>query len=134
MKKKKNYIDFPPTWKTDNLRIWHNEDIKKKAMINVGKNEEIYESRIYPFKDGKDRIKVLSKIHKISKKLTFMITSNTITSDLQTGSIEIYLNLMEELEKDMVDEVIIDKKNFLTGKQIMEEIRKQQLRDEPSKK
>ena len=122
MKKTLSYQDFPVTKTTEHLKIWKGFEIKQKGKITIGKDEEIFESRIYPFKEGKDKIKVLSKINKKTNQISFVITSENITSALQSASIEIYYQMMKELEQDLQEEIMIDENNFLTGKQILTEI------------
>lgn len=123
MKKTLNYKDFPVTRETENLKIWKGLTINQKGTINIGKNEEIYESRIYPFKEENDKIKVLSKINKITNQITFVVSSKRITSDIQSANIKIYHNLIKDLETNMENDIIIDKNNFLTGKQIYQQLK-----------
>lgn len=123
MNKKPTYQDFPVAKETDHLRIWKGLEINQKGKINIGKNEQIYESRLYPFKDGKDKLKILSKINKITKQISFVITSDNIRSEPQTTNIKKYQDLVSDLENTMKNDIIIDKNNFLTGKQITEQIK-----------
>ena len=123
MKKTVTYQDFPVTRETDQLRIWKGLDINQKGKINIGKNEQIYESRLYPFKEGKDKLKVLSKINKITKEITFVISSNRILLDPQTTDIKKYQDLVANLEDTMKNNIIIDENNFLTGKQIQNQMK-----------
>ena len=122
MRKTITYQDFPVTKETENLKIWKGLDINQKGRINIGKNEQIHESRLYPFKEGKQKIKVLSKINKDTNKITFIITSGNLISEHQTTTVNEYMNLIRSLENDMERHITINQNNFLTGKQIQHQI------------
>ena len=126
MKKTVSYQDFPVTKQTENLKIWTGLEIDQKGKINIGKNEEIYESRIYPFKEGKQRIKVLSKINTKTNKITFVISSGQLLSQEKTVSVKSYHKLIQNLEQDMINHIIINENNFLTGKQIQNQLKPSQ--------
>jgi len=122
MKKSVSYQDFPVTKQTDNIKIWEGLNIEQNGKINIGKNEEIYESRIYPFKEGKQRIKVLSKINTETNRITFVISSGQLLTEENTVSVKSYHKLMQDLEQDMINHIDVDQKNFITGKQIQNQI------------
>ena len=124
MKKTISYKDFPVTKETENLRTWENLDIDQKAHITINKDDKIYESRIYPFKQDNDKIKVISKINTITNKITFIITSNNIKTGQKTVTINQYHKLIQSLENEMQKHIIINKDNFLTGKQIYNQIKR----------
>jgi len=122
-RKKLNYKDFPVNKETKNLKIWKNLDIDQKGKLNILKNEEIYESRIYPMKSENDKIKILSKINNKTKKITYIIFSNNITTEENTVKKEAYQKLIENLEYDLINILDLDKRRVLSGKQIMLEIK-----------
>lgn len=122
MKRTISYHDFPVTRQTDNLKIWTGLEIEQKGKINIGKNECVYESRLYPFKEGKQIIKVLSKIDNKTNRISFVITTGAIMSKEKKVSVKKYHELMQDLETSMINHIDIDKNNFLTGKQIKEQI------------
>jgi hypothetical protein len=107
---------------TKNFRIWKGIDIDQKGKITIGKNDEIYEIRIYPLKDDDDKIKVLAKYNKKRKKITYVISTNRINTKPKTATIQEYKDLMKDFEKFMEKRIIIDKQNFLTKTQIYKEI------------
>jgi len=77
--KKPTVYDFPATIETENLRAWGNLDIEQKGKLNIGKNEEIYGVRVYPYRFEEGEVKFLSKIDKKTKDVTFiMITEDVI--------------------------------------------------------
>jgi len=121
--KKLNYKDFPVNKETKNLKIWKNIDIKQKGKLNILKNEEIYESRIYPMKNQNDKIKILSKINNKTKKITYIIFSNNITTEENTVKKEAYQKLIEDFEYDLITILDLDKRQILSGKQIMLEVK-----------
>jgi hypothetical protein len=121
--KKPRVYDFPPTIETENLRAWGNLDIEQKGKLNIGKNEEIYEIRLYPFRFEEGEIKFLSKIDKKTKEVTFiMIIGNMITKE-QKGSIEKYNNFVNNFENDLNHIADIEQKKVMTGMDIIKELK-----------
>lgn len=85
--KKPTVYDFPTTIETENLRAWGNLDIEQKGKLIIGKNEEIYEVRVYPWRFEEGEVKFLSKIDKKTKDVTFIMITGDITTNEQKGPI-----------------------------------------------
>lgn len=121
--KKPTVYDFPATIETKNLRAWGNLDIEQKGKLNIGKDEEIYEIRLYPFRFEEGEVKFLSKIDKKTKDVTFiMVTGNIITKE-QKGAIEKYKNFVNKFENDLNHIADIEQKKVMTGNDIINELK-----------
>ncbi len=65
--KKPTVFDFPATIETKNLRAWVNLDIKQNGKLNIAKNEEIYEIRLYPFRFEEGKLSFYQRLIKRQK-------------------------------------------------------------------
>jgi len=121
--KKPNVYDFPATIETKNLRAWGNLDINQKGKLNIGKDEDIYEIRLYPFRFEEGEVKFLSKIDKRTKDVTYiMVTGNIITKE-QKGPIEQYRNFVNKFENDLNHIADIERKKVMTREDIIKELK-----------
>ena len=121
--KKGKFYDYPEEIETENLRAGYNTDKKLKGKINIGKNEEIYEIRVYPFRFEEGEVKFLSKIDKKTKDVTFvMVTDNIITKE-QKGPVEKYRNFVKKFENDLNHVADIENVKVLSFEDILRELK-----------
>ena len=124
--KKPTVYDFPAIIETENLRAWGNLDIEQKGKLNIGKNEEIYELRVYPFRFEEGEVKFLSKIDKKTKDVIFIMVTGKIITNEQKGAIEKYKNFVNKFENDLKEIVDIERKKILTGEEIIKELKRKE--------
>ena len=121
--KKPTVYDFPPTIDTEHLRAWGNLDIKQKGKLTIGKNEELFEIIVYPYRFEEGEVKFLSKIDKKTKEVTFIMVTGTVITDEQKGPEEKYRNFVSKFENDHGHIVDIPLKQVQTWKDIVEELK-----------
>ena len=121
--KKPTVYDFPPTIETENLRAGYNPNIEKKGKLNIGKNEEIFEVRVYPYRFEEGEVKFLSKIDKKTKDVTFIMVTEKLITKEQKGPIEKYKNFVNKFENDLKEIADIERKKVLTGEEIIKELK-----------
>ena len=123
--KKPAVFDFPATIETKNLRAWGNLDIEQKGKLNIAKNEEIYEIRLYPCRFEEGQVKFLSKIDKKTKEVTFIMVVGDIITKEQKGPIEKYKNFINKFENDFNHIVDIQQKKVMKGEEIIKELKEE---------
>ena len=111
--KKPTVFDFPATIETKNLRAWGNLDIEQNGKLNIAKNEEIYEIRLYPSRFEEGEVKFLSKIDKKIKDVTLIMVAGDIITKEQKGPIEKYKNFINKFENDFNHIVDIQRKKVM---------------------
>lgn len=121
--KKPTVYDFPPAIDTEHLRAWGNLDIKQKGKLTIGKNEELFEIIVYPYRFEEGEVKFLSKIDKKTKEVTFIMVTGTVITDEQKGPEEKYRNFVSKFENDLGHIVDIPLKQVQTWKDIVEELK-----------
>ena len=121
--KKGKFYDYPEEIETENLRAGYNPDKKLKGKINIGKNEEIYEIRVYPFRFEEGEVKFLSKIDKKTKDVTFVMVTDDIITKEQKGPVEKYRNFVKKFENDLNHVADIENVKVLSFEDILRELK-----------
>jgi hypothetical protein len=99
---------------TKDLKIWKNLDIEKKGKITIGKDEEIFESIIYPFKFEEGFMKIISKRNIKTNEITFLLTNDNLLTEKIKGNLKDYKDFIDKFEKDLKEIIDISRKRILT--------------------
>ena len=105
MKKKLEVHDFPPQYEDEKLRGWNTSVLgiempkKDSSILDIGVDEELYESRVYPALWCDDwAIKVLSKRKKGANRVIVMFKGHSFVTNQKEVSIEEYRSLIARME------------------------------------